>query len=306
MTQKLSNEFRVTMKTPDVHHEHPSFDKSRNGFKWSESELEQLIHEAQDMKTLHEIAAIHKRAVSSVRYKLLQYAIKMHTVGIQIDSIMKLLPLKKKDIMDYITKQKEEGETTEYKKFDPETGLIEYPQKYIPYENRGILLFDLNGTLCHRTKCFKKEIYIRPCVRELSKLKNFYRLGIYTSVMRSNALEIIRMVEEKCGRIFDRNLIFTREHTFPFSPYEQQTFNIPSYKTKKSLAQVLPEIFNGNQSGDSKNISVKIIDDEIVKIHEKDHAIIIPSWDGYSEDVYLKDLVAELTSNKHTYSYDAV
>lgn len=277
---------------------HDLHDKSRNGIKWSETELEQVIHEAQNMMPLIEIAIIHKRAVSSVRYKLLQYAVKLVTGGIHVDSICKLLPLKKKEILDYLNRAKQEDATCQYKTVDNETGLIEYPKRYIPYENRDIILFDLNGTLCHRTKCAKREIYIRPCVRELSKLKNFYKLGIYTSVMRSNAFDVLRMIEDKCGRIFDRSLIFTREHTFQFSAYEQQTFNIPEYKTKKSIAQVLPDIFNNPDN----RISVKIIDDEIVKIKEKECAVIVPTWDGYSEDTTLKELVAELTSTKQNYA----
>jgi hypothetical protein len=274
------------------------YDKSRNGIKWSESEHEQVINEAQNMMSLNEIAIIHKRAVSSIRYKLLQYAVKLITSGIHVDSICKLLPLKKKEILDYLNRIKQDDATCQYKNVDHETGLIEYPKRYIPYENRDIILFDLNGTLCHRTKGTKKEVYIRPCVRELSKLKNFYKLGIYTSVMRSNAFDILQSIEEKCGRIFDRSLIFTREHTFQFSPYEQQTFNIPDYKTKKSIAKVLPDIFNNPDN----HISVKIIDDEIVKIVEKNCAVIVPTWDGYSEDTTLKELVAELTSTKQNYA----
>ena len=272
-------------------------DKSRNGIKWSESEIEQLIHEAQDMKSLQEIAEIHKRAISSVRYKLLQYAIRLLNADIHIDSIVKILPLKKKEITDYSNKMKEETEDKQTAvECDPT--INQFRSKYIPYEQRGIILFDLNGTLCHRSKDNKKETFIRPCVRHLSKLKNYYRLGIYTSVMRSNALDILRLIEEKCGRIFDRTLIFTREHTFEFNAYEQQTFNIPSYKTKKSLKHVLPCIFNATNDGSQSNIKVKIVDDELVKIVEKDHAIIVPSWDGYSEDNYIKDLVDELISSK--------
>ena len=272
-----------------------SYDKTRNGMKWSETELEQLINEAHEMKTIQEIAELHKRSISSIRYKLLQYAVRMMNAKVHIDSIVKLLPIKKKEILDYYNKIKEDEQDV-----TTDSSFVIYHGKYIPYENRDIILFDLNGTLCHRTKDSKKEIFIRPCVRHLSKLKNYYRLGIYTSVMRANALDILRNIEQKCGRIFDRSLIFTREHTFPFNAYEQQTFNIPSYKTKKSLSQVLPDVYNNPDS----HIKIKIIDDEIVKIVEKDHAIIVPSWDGYSEDSYIKELVEELVSSKQGYIYN--
>jgi len=258
---------------------------SRNGMKWTECELEQLIAETADCKSIQDIANIHMRSISSIRYKYLFYGLKLYEKNIPIESILKVIPLKKKELLEYINK------INENKKELTDCGRTEKPNTiYIPYEKRGILLFDLNGTLCHRTKGPSKECFIRPCVRELSKLKNFYRLGIFTSMMRSNAFDVIRLVEDKCGRIFDRGLIFTREHTFEFTTYEQQTFNIPDYKTKKSLAHVLPELFNGDTAP-----NIKIIDDEIVKIAEKEYSIIVPTWDGYSQDTYMKDLVTDLT-----------
>jgi hypothetical protein len=263
---------------------------SRNGHRWTESEIEQLIHEAQDIKTLNEIAEIHKRAISSIRFKLLQYVEKLVEEGIHIDSIIKILPLKKKEIIDYLEKRKEEKDN---KKMDDEIGLIEYPPKYIPYEQRNVILFDLNGTLCYRTKGFPKEINIRPYIRELSKLKNYYRIGVYTSMMRSNALDIIRLIEQQTGRIFDRSMIFTREHTISFDEDEYIIYNIPQYKTKKSIALVLPEIYNEYNDEGSK-ISIKVIDDEIVKIVEKEDAIIVPTWSGEKDDNYIKTLVSEL------------
>jgi hypothetical protein len=257
-------------------------DITRNGMKWTESELEQLITEAQEMKTMQEIAHIHRRSVSSIRYKFLFYGAKLHDKNIPIESIIKILPIKKKELIDHINKITENTKTCASNE-KPNT-------RYIPYEQRGIILFDLNGTLCYRTKGPTKETFIRPCVRELAKLKNFYKLGIFTSMMRSNAFDVIRLVEDKCGRIFDRSLIFTREHTQEFSVYEQQTFNLSAYKTKKSLAYVLPELFNGDVSP-----NIKIIDDELVKIVEKDFAVVVPSWDGYSADTNIKELVEELT-----------
>jgi len=301
----------LSIDAPSMTMTNHSQNRSRNGIKWSESELEQLIHEAHDMKSLQEIAEIHQRAISSIRYKLLQYAVKLIRAEIHIDSIIKMLPLKKKEIIEYLKKIKEDA--ADESSNSDESGLVsmKLSNKYISYERRNIILFDLNGTLCHRTRDNKKEIFIRPCVRNLAKLKNYYRLGIYTSVMRANALDILHMIEEKCGRIFDRTLIFTREHTYPFNAYEQQTFNIPSYKTKKSIAHVLPDIYNtAHLSGDCMTdgsdgiehrhtIQIKIVDDELVKIAEKDCAIIVPTWDGFTQDTYIQDLVNELISSKY-------
>jgi len=265
---------KLTMKTTS--------NISRNGIKWSDNEREQLILEAGEMKSIYEIAEIHQRSVSSIRYKFLHYGMELQSKNILIDDIVKVLPIKKKDLIEYIAK------INDTKNDDGLSAQI--PMKYVPYEKRGIILFDLNGTLCHRTSGPVKEIFIRPCVRELSKLKNYYKLGVFTSMMRSNAFDVLRLVEDKCGRIFDRSLIFTREHTVEFTAHERKTFNISPYKTKKSLAHVLPEIFQCGQTP-----QIKIVDDELVKIVEKDCAIVIPCWDGYSADSYIKDLVTELT-----------
>ena len=45
--------------------------------------------------------------------------------------------------------------------------------------------------------------------------------------------------------------------------------------------------------------AIKIVDDELVKIAEKDCAIIVPTWDGFTQDTYIQDLVNELISSKY-------
>lgn len=133
---------------------------------------------------------------------------------------------------------------------------------------KPIILFDLNGTLCHRNKAFRKT-YTRPFIRKLKDLTDLYTLGIYTSMMEYNAWKIIKQIENECEcEIFDRKYIFTRESTISFTDEELILYNIPYWKTKKSIRHVIK---------DPDQIAI-IVDDEEVKIVEKNIAIIIPSY----------------------------
>lgn len=133
---------------------------------------------------------------------------------------------------------------------------------------KPIILFDLNGTLCYRNKSFRKT-YTRPFIRNLKELTDLYTLGIYTSMMEYNAWKIIKQIENECEcELFDRNYIFTRESTIAFTEEELAENNIPYWKTKKSIRHVIK---------DPDQIAV-IVDDEEIKIVEKDMGIIIPSY----------------------------
>jgi hypothetical protein len=276
----------TTMVVKDEQKKH--HDMSRNGIKWSDVEIDQLLTEIAE-KSIAEIAVYHQRAYSSIKYKLLQHAVRMYKNNVSISNITKILQLTKKDIMQYCLNNNIEISNDSFlaeKQVIQTTSHVPIPMFFLN-NAKGIILFDLNGTLCYRSKC-NKEIFIRPCIQELNKLRNYFRVGIYTSVTRTNTLDILRQIEEKCGRIFDRRIIFTREQTEPFTDDERILFNIPEYKTKKSIAKVLPEIFSQFPE------KIKIVDDEEIKIVEKEHAIIIPSWDGYSTDTSLKHLIEQL------------
>lgn len=146
-----------------------------------------------------------------------------------------------------------------------------------------ILLLDLNGTLCFR--CDRRSIALRPGITDLKRLKKYYRIGVYTSVTRYNTLMICDRIEDVCGRLFDRNLIFTREHTFPFSKEELALYNYPDYKMKKSICNVL--------APDYAKITI-MVDDEIERIVEKDHVMPISSWTGETTDQNLVHLIDSL------------
>lgn len=148
---------------------------------------------------------------------------------------------------------------------------------------KPIILFDLNGTLCHRDKKDRK-VFIRPFIQNLILLKDLYTLGIYTSMMEYNAWKIIKQIEGLVGEeLFDRSYIFCRNYTIPFTDEEIEKYNISPWKTKKSIEYILKDEF------------AVIVDDEEVKIVEKDRAIIIPSYYEFNrKDRELYNLVNSL------------
>ena len=146
-----------------------------------------------------------------------------------------------------------------------------------------IVLFDLNGTLCFRGD--RRSLVLRPGIKELKKLRKYYRVGLYTSVTRYNAQIICNRIEDVCGHVFDKTLMFTREHTFPFTAEELAMYNYPEYKMKKSIDKVLaPEYAK----------TATIVDDEIERIVEKDRVTPIVSWTGDTTDTNLQIIIERL------------
>lgn len=159
-----------------------------------------------------------------------------------------------------------------------------YSHGYTKLLEKPIVLFDLNGTLCFRTDR-NRVIKLRPQIKELKKLKKLYRIGVYTSCTRYNALLVCECIEDVCGRLFDRHLIFTREHTIPFTEDELLKYNLPTYKMKKSLNTLFaPEHIH----------KVTIVDDELIRIKEKDNALAVPGWYGEYDDNGIDHVVSSL------------
>jgi hypothetical protein len=132
---------------------------------------------------------------------------------------------------------------------------------------KPVILFDLNGTLCYRGR---NIIHVRPFCERLGELKDVYIVGVFSSMMEHNVYRVIDEIEYHCGtNIFDREYIFTRKHTTPFTAKEIATMGISGNKTKKCLSYVLPGVKN-----------VTIIDDEIYKIPicERKKAVIVKSY----------------------------
>jgi hypothetical protein len=163
-----------------------------------------------------------------------------------------------------------------------------YTHGYTKILSMPIILFDLNGTLCNRTDR-NRVINLRPHIQELKKLKKYYRVGVFTSCTRYNALMICDQIEDKCGKIFDRHLIFTSEHTIPFNEKERMAFNLPEYKRKKSLATIFhPSVLP----------NVTIVDDELIRIVEQKNAIQIKGWYGDLPDESLNNLIEDLINKQ--------
>lgn len=149
-----------------------------------------------------------------------------------------------------------------------------------------ILLFDLNGTLCHRVKD-QGLVMFRPHIVELEKLSRFYRIGVYSSVMEHNAKSIVERIESECNthQLFDRTLLFSQKHTVPFTPKEVERYQLSPYKRKKRLSRIF---------GPAELPRVRIIDDEPIRVVEKRHVITIRTWSGDPEDKELLYLVHRL------------
>jgi NLI interacting factor-like phosphatase len=154
------------------------------------------------------------------------------------------------------------------------------------YANKEIILFDLNGTLVHRVEK-NRVIILRPFIQDLKKLKGKYALGVYTSCTYHNTMYIIDTIEDICGTIFDRDLIFTREHTVPFTEEEREKYGLPEYKMKKNLSRLfVPEVLK----------RVKIIDNESFRVDEQDAVIPLSGWyNDNAQDNELSMLVSRLT-----------
>lgn len=147
-----------------------------------------------------------------------------------------------------------------------------------------MLLFDLNGTLCHRIRGSTgkvKQIVLRPGVDRLNELRKKYHIGVYSSMIYKNIEELIDQIEiySKC-EIFDRDYVFDRDYTVPFTHEECKKYNISKFKTKKCLSY----LFKNTQG-------VKIVDNDEYKIVDKREAIIVPTFTGEEDDRALHDLV---------------
>jgi hypothetical protein len=166
---------------------------------------------------------------------------------------------------------------------DKENEKLPIINKFI--KEKIIILFDLNGTLCYRNN---KTVKLRPNIEKLSELSKHFVLGIYTSVTLKNACKIIKLIEDKCGKIFDEKLIFTREDTIPFTNEEIIELNIPPYKTKKSIEKVIKDYTN-----------VCIVDDEIFKIIEQENSLIVPKYNGEDNDEILSIIISTFIHHKY-------
>ena len=184
--------------------------------------------------------------------------------------------------------------------------------RYEDLESRKILLFDLNSTLVHRPRAEdsgsgagagargggRRVIKTRPHIHLLSLLLGEYRIGVFTSAKRHNAVAICDEVESKVGHlIFDRSLIFSREHTRAYTAEELARLELDEFKRKK----VLGDLFLPEHLG-----KVTLVDDHLERsVLTGAHGIQIDSWysdaaetgsaEAAKDDAALVKLVCGLT-----------
>eukprot|EP00798_Chlamydomonas_sp_ICE-L_P013201 gene13201-19036_t len=139
-------------------------------------------------------------------------------------------------------------------------------------DNRIILLFDLNGTLTsHTSKRRSAGVnQLRHGLRELARLKDMFRLGIYTSSTLRTVTTVKQMLEDEVGipDLFEPKLVLFRDHTAPI-PRELMTAENDNWDTVKPLEKWF-----------SKLHRVVLFDDDTYKQckGEESSMVVVPCW----------------------------
>lgn len=150
-----------------------------------------------------------------------------------------------------------------------------------------ILLFDLNGTLIHRNK-EQRTVLFRPYLDWLPKLRGFFRMGIFSSMIEPNVRRIVEQIEAVVGEpFFDRELMFSRQHTIQFTRKERDLYRLSFHKRKKRLSQLF---------GPEQLEHVFLVDDELVRVVEKHRTLSVTTWDGNMDDTELRTLYHRLVA----------
>lgn len=134
---------------------------------------------------------------------------------------------------------------------------------------KPLLMFDLNGTLVHRST---KHTVIRPGITALSRLQDRFQLGIYSCATKKNVYPMVRQIEDAVGeKLFC--MVLHRGHCEDAS--EDVRRNIGKWYAKQ---KPLYDRFGRRD--------VLLIDDERYKClpKERDQLIWVPSWNPSRED----------------------
>ena len=159
----------------------------------------------------------------------------------------------------------------------------------VEVRNKPLLMFDLNGTLVHRTSGGKnRHTIVRPGIAELSRLQDRFQLGIYSCATKKNVYSMVRQIEDSVGeKIFC--MVLHRGHCEDAS--EDVRRNIGKWYAKR---KPLYDRFGRRD--------VMLIDDERYKClpNERDQLIWVPTWDPrHEEDQTLPMLVNALLRYVH-------
>ena len=139
----------------------------------------------------------------------------------------------------------------------------------VEVRNKPLLMFDLNGTLVHRTS---KNTVVRPGIAELSRLQDRFQLGIYSCATKKNVYPMVRQIEDAVGeKLFC--MVLHRGHCEDASDDVRR--NIGKWYAKQ---KPLYDRFGRRD--------VLLIDDERYKClpKERDQLIWVPTWNPSRED----------------------
>ncbi|GLC33747.1 hypothetical protein PLESTB_000111500 [Pleodorina starrii] len=136
---------------------------------------------------------------------------------------------------------------------------------------RVILLFDLNGTLTCHTSVRKAQgvTKLRPGTEHLVRLREHFRLGIYTSSTLRTVQTAMEMLEQAAGgELFERGLVLHREHTQP-APAGHLDAGGNAWDTLKPLGRYF-----------SRLDRVLLVDDDAYKsiAGEEANMLLVPCW----------------------------
>eukprot|EP00210_Caulerpa_lentillifera_P004310 g4113.t1 len=140
------------------------------------------------------------------------------------------------------------------------------------HEHDIVLLFDLNGTLTSHTKQRRASRInkLRPGVKHLLRLKERFRLGIFTSATLRTVQTVLQMFHNELGEeLFEAELVFHRDHTAPISRKFAEKMGLKPWDTVKPLKRLFGDISR-----------VVLFDDDHWKADKDEQAnmVLVPSW----------------------------
>lgn len=158
----------------------------------------------------------------------------------------------------------------------------------IYYQEKPLILFDLNGTLLNRYNSQQqKQLVFRPGIECLRKLKHKFEVGIYSCMRDYNVRECVQRLEQSLGDNFF-TIVLDQNHCVKAPKYLCEYLNKP-------YAMMKPIEKHSHFTG--KSISkILLIDDSKYKVfrEEKTNLILIPTWTNETNDTILEVLVRSL------------
>ncbi|GMH39188.1 hypothetical protein BSKO_07086 [Bryopsis sp. KO-2023] len=156
------------------------------------------------------------------------------------------------------------------------------PGQYLDENGSGekiTVLFDLNGTLTSPTVS-KKSVYLRPALKHLLKLREKFRLGIFTSATWMKVNNVLPRMEMEFGCKHPFDIILHRDHT---SWIKTARKGGKHWDTQKPLSRWFKHMHR-----------VVLVDDDAWKAMEGEekNMVVVPTWQNNSQhDSIIQQLV---------------